>query len=292
MTTKIKKYNLTLLFSVFFLVSISESICHDSLWIKKFKPHDNSSLFLFTAGYKMPVNTNAIINSGHGLYFEGGVNPGHLISKKLVVGFYVGWAFMDRFWSTSFKNDFTNDYSASINKEKNFSSFDSAVIYSSADLFKGQKGRSVTLPGCQMRSFHDYSLYYGLVIKLPYKYVPVVKVYTGSTRSYFMGDGNIVTPNQDYSIFELRRMMYGCELIIFRGLQGKSNDLTQKYPSYKNTGMLSIYYESNNFYNSTLHFDNGNQKTEIPLRNFVSSSFLQKYRSDVYFGLKLSFSIM
>lgn len=38
------------------------------------------------------------------LYFEPGINPGHLVSKKLVIGFFAGWAWKDRLWGTSFNN--------------------------------------------------------------------------------------------------------------------------------------------------------------------------------------------
>src|ERR1700751_2724323 len=91
--------------------------------------------FLFTAGYRIPLNKNIIISSGHGIYIEVCINAGSLISKKLLLGLLGGYALQDRFWSTSFREKFSNDYKASINKEQPLSSFDSSVIYSSANLF-------------------------------------------------------------------------------------------------------------------------------------------------------------
>lgn len=289
---KLKKHFFAFFLCVSVIALASGNTASDSLFFSKNRSSKESSLFLFTAGYKIPVNKNIIINSGHGLYIEGGVNPGHLISKNLVFGFYVGWAFQDRLWSTSFNQNFSNDFSASINKEQNYSGLDSAVIYSSSDLLKNTKGNSITLPGCEMKSFHNYSYYYGVVLKLPYKYVPIIKLYTGTTRTYYQGSGNIATKQKDYNIFEIRRIMYGCELVIFKGVQNLLSNKIKKRPSNKNTGALSVYYESCNFSNSSLYFYDGINRTEIALRRFTNTSFLNKYKNEIAWGLKLSFFIM
>jgi len=141
-----------------------------------------------------------------------------------------------------------------------------------------------------MRSFHNYSLYYGLVIKLPYKYVPILKLYTGTTRSYYLGNGDIVTKQKDFNAFQLRRAMYGCELVIFKGVQNLLNK--RKLPTNKYSGAFSIYYESCDFYNSSLYFYDGENTTNIPLKRFTSDSFLKKYKNEVSWGFKLSFYIM
>jgi hypothetical protein len=167
------KLYLILLLSVNTIIALG-SERSDSLFFSKCRSSKETSLFLFTAGYKIPVNKNIIINSGHGLYLEAGINSGRLISKNLVLGLYAGWAFQDRLWSTSFNKNFSNDYSASIIKDQNYTGLDSAVIYSRTDLLKNTKGSSVTLPGCEMQSFHNYSYYYGVVLRLPYKYAPII----------------------------------------------------------------------------------------------------------------------
>lgn len=239
----------------------------------------------------MPLNNATIINSGHGIYLEAGINPGHLVSKKLVIGFFAGWAWKDRLWSTSFNNEFVKDYQSAINLESHFSSLDSAVITSSADLFAAKKGTSLTLPGCEMKSFHNYSLYYGAIVRLPYKYIPAVKVYMGVTGTYLQASGDEITKQKEYNILQLKRAMYGCELVIFRGLQSVSKQ-NSKYPLHRNTGTLSVYYESSDTYNSRLQFYDGEQETRIPLKRFVSDSFLQKYAKENSWGVKVAFSIM
>jgi len=281
-----------LLLNFFSFITLAGNFNSDSLPVNK-KTGCNKSLFLFMAGYRMPLNKNNIINSGHGVYLEGGINPGRLISKNLVMGIYAGFAMQDRFWSTSFTDNFSNDYTASINKDQSLTGIDSAVIYSSTDLFKNTKGTDATLPGCQMRSFHNYSMYYGMVFRLPVKCLPFLKIYSGTTRSHHQGDGNLATKNKSYNIFELRRKMYGCELGILspdiRSL--KCGHTSQISKTIRSIG-LSIYYESCNFYNSSLYFDDGTTRKNILLQSFTTPSFLKKYKNDVTWGIKLCYYIM
>jgi hypothetical protein len=241
---------------------------------------------VFTAGYRIPLNKNIIISSGHGIYIEGGINAGRLISKKLLLGIYGGYALQDRFWSTSFRENFASDYKASINKEQPFSTFDSSLIYSSADLFKNAKGSDATVPGCASKSFHNYSLYYGLIFRLPHKYMPILKIYMGTTRSHYQGDGNIVTRQKEFNIFELTRSMFGCELGLSGSMIGSSHS-QNKFSRIKNMLGLSLYYESCNFYNSSLYFDDGSVTKKIPLRSFTSAPFLNKYKNEIACGIKL-----
>lgn len=251
-----------------------------------------SSLFLFTLGYRMPLNKSAVINSGHGFYIEGGINPGRLISKNLVIGLYGGWSFMDKSWATSFNENFSNDYGASIKNYDNLSDLDTTIINSSVDLFKNTKGYSNIMPGCEMKSFHNYSLYYGITIKLPFKYSPTLKLYKGTMRSHYQGDGNIATKHKDYNIFQLRRDMYGCELMILNIEQLFSRKKSQQKTFNHRGAGLSIYYESYNFYNSSLYFYDGTITHTLPLQKFATTSFLEKYKHESAYGFKLCFYIM
>jgi hypothetical protein len=244
---------------------------------------NQSPLFLFTAGYRIPVNKGNILNSGHGLYFEGGLNAGKLISKRTVIGIYAGWAWRDIAWHTSFNEKFIADYTSSTaTNEGRFSNTDSAIVATSSELIASKKGNSLGMPGCETNSFHNYSLYYGVVVKLPYRIIPALKVYTGTTRSHFRGNGYLLGGKTDYTIFELRRRMYGCEVVVFRGLPKSS---------HANLGALSLYYEVSNFYNGSLYVDDGNQTRTIAFRNFIHSSVLKKYSKEMAFGVKFAYTI-
>jgi len=254
---------------------------------KKEKP---SELLLFTVGYKTPINKNRIINSGHGAYIEGGINFGHLLSKKTVLGLYVGWSFMDKLYSTSFNPKFSNDYENSIDKENNITGLDSIIINSSINLVKNTKGTSNLMPGCEMKSFHNYSMYYGIIFKARLKYFPTLKIYKGTLRNHYQGDGNISTFGKDYNIFEFRHSVYGFEIIV---LDLETIIKRKKNTQNKNRGVgLSIYYETVNLNNSSLYFNDGETNRNISLKKYTSSSFLNKYNRENSFGLRVSYFIV
>src|ERR1700741_5229648 len=79
----------------------------DSLLIGNGTDGDKQISFLFTSGYRVPLNKNRIINSGHGVYMEGGINAGGLIAENCIIGVYGGFAMQGRFWSTSFEKNFS-----------------------------------------------------------------------------------------------------------------------------------------------------------------------------------------
>ena len=273
--------------------SFTAAVCFaekDSLFTSKKEELKLNNFFILTAGYRLPISKSKINNSGHGLCMEGGVNIGRLLSQKHVFGLFAGWGFMDKLWHTSFTQNFANDYGNSIkNESPNFIN-DSSVIKSSVQLIKNKKGTSSILPGCQTNSFNNYAMYYGIIIKLPNKYLPALKFYKGSLRSYFKGDKDLTIEASEYTIYELRRNMYGCELMFLNINQCLKNKKSRKY---KRRGIgLSVYYENYDFYNSTLYFNNGIIKSSTLLKTFVSNSFLLKYKNDHTLGIKLYMHIM
>jgi hypothetical protein len=246
------------------------------------------SWVFFSAGYRMPVTTGNVINSGRGVYVEAGVNAGRAISENVLVGLFGGWGWKDNLWVTGFKNQFVKDYAASINHEKASTFLDSSIISSSAGLFNSKKGRSAAMPGCEMRSFNNYSMYYGAIIKLPFRFTPAFKIYHGSARSHYQGPDGIVTSGNDYNIFQLRRSMYGAELMF-------TNPLRIFYkkaaPSHIQKLGLSVYYEYCDFYTAALYFDDGQDQRLISLKSFVSKGLLKKYAHEDLFGFKVSYNL-
>lgn len=265
----------------------------DSLSIKSLHSANSShklSLLWFNSGYRMPVNRQKILNSGHGFYAELGINPGILIKKDLLFAVYGGWAFMDRSWKTSFNNNFYKAYSNAIIEPENQTSFDSTLINSSTLLFETKKGNSLTVPGCEMNSFHNYTLYFGIAIKLPYKNYPILKLYKGSLRSHYQGYGGIVSKNKDFNIFEIRRALYGCELMVLTTNQVLNRVKNIKQTLKRGCGALSIYYEMSDFYHSSLYFYDGITRKTISFAHFVKQDFLTKYKREVFFGFKISYN--
>jgi hypothetical protein len=243
----------------------------------------------FTAGYRLPIVNRSVINSGHGIYTEAGFNPGAFLSDKAILGIFAGWGWKDNLWSTAFDGNFVRDYKQAIDHDLVESHLDSAIIAASAQLFETRKGSSPTMPGCEMRSFHNYTLYYGLVVKLPYRYSPTLKIYRGTTRSHYQGASGLITAGRNYNIVQLRRAMYGCELMMLNPLgivQGK--DVSK---ALKRLG-LSLYYEYCDFKTSELHFNDGETRRSISLKQFLPGSFFDKYRNEHQFGCKFSYTFI
>lgn len=254
------------------------------------KKSEGSSFVMLSLGYRMPVHSGNILRSGRGLALELGLNPGKFISGGLVLGVYVGWCWRDVLWNSSFQDDFKKDYQHQVNNggDNLSNSPDSSIIRTSAVLFGTQRGRAPVMPNCETRSFHDYSLYYGIMIALPFRNCPLLKLYTGFTRAHYQGNGEFDGTQYDYTIFQLRRPVYGAELMLFRGFRyersGKKGDLR--------LAALSLYYEQSDFTRSSLYFDNGQYTRSIGLETFCTPDFLSKYRTEIRYGLKLSFYIL
>lgn len=252
------------------------------------KPGKTYSWVFLSAGYRLPVHSGNVINSGRGVFIEAGVNPGKLISGKLLTGVFVGWGWKDNLWHSGFHKQFTEDYKASINHEQPGSFLDSSIVAASPGLFNTKKGRSPSMPGCEMTSFHNYSVYYGVVIKLPFRYLPALKLYRGSTRSHYQGPDGMITSGNDYNIIQLRRSMYGCEIMALNPLQIFYKHAT---PACVQRVGISAYYEYCDFYTSALYFDDSRERRHIPLKAFVSNKLLKKYAHENLYGFKLSYNL-
>jgi hypothetical protein len=240
---------------------------------------EKKHLLFYTVGYRIPVINSKVINSGHGIYLEGGLNAGKFLRENTIVGLYGGWAFRDLLWSTSFSNNFAHDYKTSIiTPEHRSTNSDSSLIALSSDLIHQAKGRS--FPDCGTKSFHNYSLYAGLVIKLPYDWFPLTKIYTGTTRSHYYDSA---PEDGDHTILQLRRKMYGAEVVVINNFCRKSD---------KNKIQLSVYGEIYNFTNSQIFFDNGQTRRTLELKQYTSIGFRQKYNNDYAAGIKLALTIL
>lgn len=247
---------------------------------------NQNRIVLFTAGYRMPVAKPMIINSGHGLYLEAGIDPLWFSSNKIHFSIFGGYALRDNFWSTSFNQNFVTDYTNSIDPEKKFSSLDSAIIAASTTLFALKKGRST--PDCQSNSFHNYSLYYGVSFKLPMQTAVFVKLYTGSTRTQYRGSTEITVEGNNN--LQLRRKMYGGELML-RDPVNLIFKSKHYHPSLANFG-VGMYYEFNDMSTASLFFSDGMQRSSVSLKRFMYPAFLSKYKREQLFGLKLSYSVL
>src|SRR5688572_3306780 len=91
------------------------------------KAPEASSPVTFSCSYRMPVNRNILISSGHGLSVELGINPLAFFSGNRLLGIYCGMGMKDRLWNTAFDRDFVTDYTGST-EDINHTSIDSSII--------------------------------------------------------------------------------------------------------------------------------------------------------------------
>jgi hypothetical protein len=250
----------------------------------------NVSLLSVTAGYRCPVNKSGILNSGHGLYFEGGLNAGYFLPNKQHIVVFCGWAWKDRLWTTSFNPVFLGDFRAGFS-DNQLSGTDSLIVTNFHDELNNHDKKTISFPSCKTNTFHNSSFYYGISFGLPFRnYHTVLKLYRGTTKSSYSANDRSNT-GKEYNFYELRRSMNGIEISLFPGFKRTLKDKFFGTPLFSHLGVLSFYYERINFSASSLYYTDGEQRQTIALKEFVSSSFLKKYKYEDVFGFKISWAI-
>lgn len=248
---------------------------------------NNNKYFLFTAGYRMPVVNSQIINSNHGLFTEAGIDLGHLIADNIKLGAFAGIGWRDHFWSTSFDKEFLNTYNNTFDHEYigSISGIDSAIVHGSQNLFAQKSGRSNPLPGCNTNSFHNYSMYYGIVFGL--RSIPFIsyKIYTGSTRSNYLGQSGEILDNGHFTVLQLRRRMYGFEWMI-----QDFSFIVSNRSIFQHLG-LSLYYEYMDFSGGSLYYNDGEIKRKNYMKHYLKKGFFNKYGSDHLAGIKFFYAL-
>jgi hypothetical protein len=246
------------------------------------------SPLVLNAGYRCPLNSGAVINSGHGFYFEAGFNPAYYLKHPQLIAVIAGVGTKDRLWATHFSRNFIRDFNASV-QDVMLPQADSLVL----SLFKEAVNRrnSKTFEGCYAGSFHNSSFCFGLLVRLPFKkYNPCIKLYKGLVQS----SCTVNDPSgysSGYNYFAVRRKMWGAELILFNGFARELREKFGKIPLLAHIGVVSIYYERNDFYGSRLYFSDGDRERTIAFADFLPSSIMEKYRNENVFGIRLSAGI-
>jgi hypothetical protein len=239
------------------------------------------------AGYRLPINQSSFINSGHGLYAESGINGGYFLKEKKMFSLIGGMALKDKLWATAFKRQFIDDLLLMHSAEELLSG-DSAIVSGfKRSLKEGQTG---AVGSCRTNSFHTYSWYYGIVFSLPVgHYATTLKLYRGTTRSGATIDKGITAESEAY--YEIRRKMSGIEVSLFPGFRLRLSKKDADVPVISRIGMVSFYYERANFSDAVLYYSDNDTDQRIRFSEFVSSSFLRKYKNENTLGIKVSWRI-
>lgn len=258
------------------------------------KPQNQSSLLIANVNYRFNFN-NSQINSGHGLGLEFGFNLGYFISQKFLFAPFVGMGMRDLFYQTKF----TSGYVQSFNNNyygNTLTGNDSIVVNYMKNLINS-KGY-----------FHERNSYAGVMMRLPFKYMPIIKLYTGESslayktlnetiqlKPYVSGDKK--TDNDYFDI--TRRMNWGAEIFLYNGRTRVRNyDNTvfsvaqcKRLKWSTNLLALSVYIQEFDTYHSHFTFSDGYHDVSVSMSTFMNSSFMQSHKKDYFIGLRLSYGV-
>lgn len=248
--------------------------------------HNQSSLFIGSINERMRVSHN-VLNSGKGLGLEAGINPAWFFNSRLTLGVFAGVAMRDVFYNTKFSDAYINDFNRS---------FNGTGLQGNDSLVANQYARLIGKAG-----FHDREVYYGIVFRLPYKWAPVVKLYTGWLYWVYKTDNHLpVKPdsdtrndNDEYDIDH--RISWGAEVFLFPGYTRVGD--YHEFPFIKKRPLtyltyrfpISFFIERISTAHSTYHFDTGELSVNLPQERILSPSFIDQYKSNYYFGFRISY---
>ncbi len=229
--------------------------------------------------YRLPVNDNRINSSNHGINVELSLSVSKFFSKNDWVSIFGGWGCKDRLWLTEFNSKFAQDYDVHSNTA-GFNGIEASGLSRLQADFHSLKQREIPLPSYHS-GFHEMNLYYGLIITPPNPKLPVLKIYTGYTKTVG-GVDRVCTEGGEFAFHRIKRpLTFGvnlCQRDVLR-LLGLADE-----------GFISIslYYELSNFSQATYqYYDGCDQTRKIPFSEMVDDEFLAKYKNDIRFGFKV-----
>lgn len=253
------------------------------------KPLNQSSLFIANASYRMKANKSPL-HSGRGLGFELGLNLGYFVSQKLLIAPFIGYGFRDAILNTSYSDEYIDDLS---------NSYDPSIL-NRTDKLAVDRLVSFIKNG---DDFHETVDYYGLMIRLPFRYSPIIKIYTGNVSQLYktfdqLALDTTISSNGKYDHDYLSidsKMKWGAEFFLYNGVSKSfqydylNTMIKEKDLNFSlNIIALSVYFEQIDNSNASFYFTNGPENVRVPLKNVMSQSFMDKYRKDVNFGFRLS----
>ncbi len=274
--------------------------------LDRFFPDYNSFSLL---NLNMSLNTEfptTITKGGIGGSMEIGLNLSRFFAKKMLISPYVGMNILScKNYQDNFIQQLISDYSAlpqeywDLHDNISFlSNEERGKLYSyeqAAEEFNHIASNNIT---------SKIGFYYGLAIKVPVKYIPLVKFY----RSYLNISGKkdvqpvgwiTYSPSSQDPYTDLAGEIningYGCEIDLFTGWFADSDDFNANI----RLAQISLYVERYSLEsleigsNEELSLLQINSK-KMPLKSFLKAdeTLTDKYSSELRFGIKLGISIL
>ncbi len=261
-----------------------------SSWVSQ----NQSSLFIINANYRFKMNAG-YLSSGHGFGAEFGFNLGYFISQKFLLAPFVGIGTRDILYQTKFTPGYMSDFNRGFNSSQ-LSGNDSLIVNYMASIMS-DKGY-----------YHQRLSYYGLMIKLPYKYIPILKMYTGESSLSFNTFNEPVQPQPltpsnrktDKDYFDItQKLNWGFEVFLYNGrTRVRNSELPllnskqkQRLKWSSNLLALSLYIEQYGNSKSKFTYSNGYYNIHVPMSSFMTQEYMNKYKKTYNIGIRLSCGI-
>lgn len=266
---KIKNFSLIVTSCLFFLnLNLSAQY---SVLNSLFPQESGNGSFYFDLAFNQKLY-GSLLEGGSGLSVDLGWNIGGHINDKIVLAPYVG---LSPRWGVNYSTDFLS-YTQNNYSNDALSNADESASRDFQDILAGNVDS-------------ELSLYYGLILRPPFRYFPITKIYATFLTSSAKGEksGTVYytdgTTRAEYSsIGHIFRSGYGIEAMLFRTKQIIAEGKKRTGMSL-HLGYISIYAEQYKEYTI------GDYDSKVPLKDFftVPADFESKHGKELSVGLKV-----
>ncbi len=266
-----------------------------------FYPDNNVGVFYFDIGNKTEI-LGGFSGPGSGLYIETGFNPFVFINSGLLIAPFIG---ISPVWgadyTASFQKDLAAHYRMSTEYEEILAELE-AIMYEGGSLSADdQKKLDVFEYGDSLINIMAtdpmagaWSWYYGIIFRLPFKYMPVIKAYVVNhyisivSRSTGWVSGGVELSGSDGIWFS----GFGADLVVFRGYTVLSEEILGQ----ANIVSVSIFCEGLDLQNARFtktysDFWEDKSWTAPVFSDFLDTAFFTENRFKFKAGIKIGFNL-
>ncbi len=273
----------------------------DDDFISHLYPDNNVGIFYFDIGNKTEI-LGGYSGLGSGLYIETGINPFVFMNKGLLIAPFIG---ISPVWGSDYKDSFQKNLSEHYRRCTEYEEILAeleAIIYEGGSLSADdQKKLDVFEYGDSLINTMmtdpmagAWSWYYGIIFRLPFKYMPVIKAYIVnhyvsivSSSTGWIKDG-VAQSGSDGIWFS----GLGADFVVFRGYTVMSEELLGQ----ANLVSVSIFCEGLDLLDARFtktYSDFWQDKSwEAPMfKDFLDPTFFEKNRFQLKAGIKIGFNL-
>lgn len=260
-----------------------------------FYTNDHVGYWSFDLGYHQ--NFGSMVTAGApGFFIETGFNLGKFFHKEAIVSIYAG---LTTSGTTGYHSGFQQrvqdhyqlpqDYVDLTNRDTLLDPYTDEEMNHIQSYQMGESRMNVLMNGIPES---DVGLYYGLMLRYPHKYAPVIKLYSiwnatdmGSVSKagwYTVGSGT------GRAARSIDRFGYGVEVMLFKGYTLIGDEKIGNV----NIGYVSMFFEQYDFKETRIYMKNDDNERDIYLKEFVDSDFWSGYEKETRVGFKVGFQLL